>query len=167
MDLIISLLTNNEFPTLAQNIGIAGLTILIPVAVALFSSGDSKEMRELDNHVVLDYVIQAKYLLIYSALAFLPILFWHDSTEYWRLFEIGVWIAGICYLINVLAVSYKWLKGNKFPIRLGFLRSMTDPKDMEESWNSVWQSDKVNEGNENEFFKIFAERIDKLLKENE
>jgi hypothetical protein len=44
---------------------------------------------------------------------------------------------------------------------------MSDKKDMEESWNSVWDSDKVNAANENEFFKIFTERIDKIFKDHE
>jgi hypothetical protein len=73
MNIIFSLLCNNDFPTLAQNVGMAGLTILIPVAIVIFSL--DKDFRELDNHLILDHIVQAKWLLVYSALMFLPVFF--------------------------------------------------------------------------------------------
>ena len=165
MEIVFSVLCNKDLPVLAQNVGLAGLTILIPVAIAIFT-GD-KDFRELDNHVILDHVIQAKRLLVYSALIFLPIFFWHDSPIFLRLVELVAWGIGVYFLVDILMRSYRWLKGNKFPMRFDFLDAMKDKKDMEESWNSVWSSEKVNSENENDFFKIFAERIDKLLKTNE
>lgn len=165
MYLIFSLLCNSDFPTLAQNVGMASLTILIPVAIVIFSS--DKDFRELDNHLILDHIVQAKFLLIYSALMFLPMFFWKYSSLPLRFIEIILWGLGVYFLVQILFLSYKWLKGNKFPLRFDFLRKMTDKKDMEESWNSVWSSDKVNGANENEFFQIFTDRIDKIFKDND
>ena len=164
MEFILSLLFNKDFPVLAHNVGLAGLTILIPVAIAIFT-GD-KDFRELDNHVILDHVIQAKRLLVYSALIFFPVFFWHDSPILLRIVELIAWGIGVYFLVDILMRSYKWLKGNKFPMRFEFLETMKDKKDMEESWSSVWGSEKVNSKNENDFFKIFAKRVDKLFETN-
>lgn len=165
MSLFFSLLCNNDFPALAQNVGMAGLTILIPVAIVILSS--DKDFRELDNHLILDHIIQAKRLLIYSALIFLPFFFWRDSLLAIRFIELILWGVGLYFLVQILILSYRWLKGNKFPMRLDFLKTMKDKKDMEESWNSVWGSDKINSGNENDFFAIFADQIDQLFKDDE
>lgn len=165
MEILFSLICNREFPVLAHNIGLAGLTILIPVAIAIFT-GD-KDFKVLDNHAILDHVIQAKSLLIYSALIFVPVLFWDSSGSFMRLIEIVLWGVGLYFLFKILFHSYKWLKGNKFSLRLEFLKTMTDKKDMEESWDSVWSSDQINGGNENDLFAIFAKRVDKLLENNE
>lgn len=165
MDFIFYILCNKDFPALAQNIGMAGLTILIPVAIAIFTG--EKDFRDLDNHVILDHVVQAKKILIYSALIFIPVIFWSHSSFSMRFIELILWIVGIYFLVQILFLSYKWLKGNKFPLRFDFLKTMKDKKDMEESWNSVWSSEKVNPGNENDFFVIFSDRVDKLLKNND
>lgn len=61
MNIIFSLLCNNDFPTLAQNVGMAALTILIPVAIVIFSS--DKDFRELDNHLRRCVAGPRKYVL--------------------------------------------------------------------------------------------------------
>lgn len=166
MDFIIFTLCNilysNEFATLAHNVGIAGLTILIPLAILVFQD---KDFGELDKHVVLDHVTQAQKLLIYLALIFIPLLFWENSITFHRFVELILWMTGIGFLIRVLFNSYKWLKGNKFPLRFSYLRTMKNKKDMEESWSSVWSTE--NTANEVEFFDIFTERVDKLLENHE
>ncbi len=158
---LFALICNPDLPTLAQNVGLAGLTILIPVGIAIFVG--EKDFKELDNHVILDHVIRAKWLLIYVALIFLPMFFWRNSDSIGRFIELVLWAVGVGLLVYVLALSYKWLKGNKFPLRFAFLRAMTSKQDMEEAWSSVWGSENINPANENEFFEIFSERINSLL----
>ncbi len=165
MNFLTSLLCNQDIPVLAHNIGLACLTILIPVAIAIFTS--EKDFKELDNHVILDHVIRAKGLLVYSALIFVPFFFWNESSTGWRLFELLIWGLGVYLLCKTLFSSYLWLKGNKFALRLQYLKELANPTDMEESWLSVWESNQLNPANENDFFVKFADNIDKLLEEYE
>jgi len=154
-------LDNPDTPVLAQNVGLAFLTVLIPVAIAIFDS--DTEFRELDNHVILDHVIGAKKILFALAAIFLPFFFWQHSSSSWRLAELLIWLAGVIFLTTRIASSYQWIKGNKYPLRFGYLRRLTDPKDMEEAWVSVWQSENINPQNESQFFQIFMEKINMLL----
>jgi predicted membrane protein len=155
------LLGNNEFSLLAQNVGLAFLTIFIPVAIAIFGD-EKKDFRQLDSYSILDHVIAAKKLLFCLALVFIPVLFWQTSSFSLRLLEVSLWLIGICYLVGRLFVSYKWIKGNKFPLRFEYLRKLNNPNDMEEVWSSVWSSENINPQNEKEFFEIFSEKIDEL-----
>lgn len=146
-----------------QVIGMAFLTILIPVAIAIF--GDKKEFEVLDRNVILDHVVQAKLFLIYLGLIFLPLLFW-DISPAWLRF--ALWIMGIYFMSKILINSYYWMKGNKFNLRFNYLKNLKNVEDMEESWRSVWQTEKINPQNEQEFFKIFSFTIEQLLgKKNE
>ncbi len=158
-----SILCNNDFPVLAHNIGIACLTILIPVAVALFTT--EEELKVLDNRVVLDHVTEAKWLLVYIGLLFLPFLFWLNASAFLRTLELLVWITGIYFLIRIFGRTYRWVKGNKFPERFAYLRQLSDPTDMEEAWSAVWQSD-INGENEIKFFEIFSGKLDKFFKQD-
>ena len=161
MNILNAILCNNDFPVLAQNIGLASLTILIPVAIAIFSV--DKEFKELDNHVILDHVIDSKRLLLYLGLIFIPVFFWGHSNYDFRFIEAILWVTGVISICRTFVTSYQWLKGNKFPLRFNYLRKLTDKKDMEESWNSIWKAEKINSTNEAEFFQIYTETINKLF----
>ena len=154
-------LTNEDFPNLAQNIGLALLTILIPVAISILES--KKEFEELDKHVALDHVARAKEILGYIILIFLPVFFWADSTITFRIIEVFLWAIGLSCVCEILRKSYLWIKGNKFPLRFEYLNKLSEPKDMEEVWKSVWKTKDINSPNEKSFFDIFSSRIDELL----
>jgi hypothetical protein len=136
-------------------IGMATLTILIPIAIAIF--GDDQDFETLDKNVILDHIIKAKNILIYIALIFIPLLIWGISPLWLRLFELLVWVIGIVYVLLILKDSYHWIKGNKFTARFNYLRKLKKPKDMEESWRSVWETQNINTQNEKEFFLIFSD----------
>ena len=148
-------------------IGIALLTVLIPVAVAIFN--DKKEFEDLDKNVILDHVVRARYFLVYLTLIYMPLILWAGSSQTLRLFELILWGIGIYLVATVLSRSYNWLKGNKFPLRFQYLRGLTNPKDSTEAWRSVWESDvkALNVPNELEFFKTVSETVDKLIKNDE
>lgn len=158
------LLCNKDFPLLAQNVGLASLTILIPVALAIFNE---REFRVLDNNVILDHVTKSKRLLFYIGLVFIPVIFWHYSSLILRIIEIIAWASGIALICQVLIKSYQWVKGNKFLLRFEYLKKLYDPKDMEEVWSSVWQSEQINFQNENQFFDLFAEKLNEFLEGHE
>jgi hypothetical protein len=148
-------------------IGIALLTVLIPVAVAIFDK--DKDFDVLDNNVLLDHVVRARYFLLYLALIYIPLLLWTASSYTLRFFELVSWSIGIYLVATVLLRSYSWMKGDKFPLRFQYLRSLTGPEDSEEAWRSVWESntEALNAPNELEFFKIFSETVDNLMDNDE
>lgn len=145
-----------------QVIDMAFLTILIPVAIAIF--GDKKEFEVLDRNVILDHVVQAKFFLFYLGFIFLPLLFWNISFLWLRFVEIILWIVGIYFLSKILINSYYWMKGNKFSLRFNYLKNLKNIKDMEESWHSVWETEKINTQNELRFFEILSSSVEELLK---
>lgn len=146
-------------------VGIALLTVLIPIAVAIFN--DKKDFEVLDRNVILDHVVNARYFLIYLALVYAPVLLWAGSSYSLRFLELVAWGVGIYFIAMVLINSYYWMKGSKFMLRFDYLRKLNNPKDMEESWRSVWEAKNINTQNEKEFFTIFSTTIDNFLKNND
>lgn len=144
-------------------VGIATLTVLIPITIAIF--GDTKDFEVLDKNVILNHVVKGQYFLIYIALIYLPLLLWGFSALWLRAMELVIWAIGILFILMILINSYHWMKGNKFQARFSYLRKLRDIKDMEESWRSVWETKNINFQNEKEFFIIFSEAIDDLLKQ--
>src|SRR3990167_6439379 len=82
-------------------IGIALLTVLIPVAVAIFN--DKKEFEDLDKNVILDHVVRARYFLVYLTLIYMPLILWAGSSQTLRLFELILWGIGIYLVATVLS----------------------------------------------------------------
>jgi len=158
----LSLLENIKIEQdILQGIGIALLTILIPVAIAIF---DREKYNTLDKYVILDHVVEAKYFMIFVGLIFFPLLFWNMSSAWLRLIEVIAWGLGISFILRILLKSYHWLKGHKSNLRLGYLQKLKNTAEMEEVWRSVWQSEKIDPESEEEFFSIFHSIIDKTLK---
>ena len=153
---------SGDFLNILGMVGMALLTILIPIAIAIFNS--TKDFVVLDKNVILDHVVNARLFLVYLALIFLPLLFWTSSPFLFRFLELIIWGIGIYFVANVLRKLYYWMKGNKFDFRFNYLKNLKDKKDIEESWKSVWQTININTQNEEEFFIIFSSVIDDLLK---
>jgi len=79
MDFIYKFIENSSnLPSFLHTIGIALLTILIPISIAMFSR--KREYVELDKNVILDGIFRPKLFLMVLGLIFLPALFWHIST---------------------------------------------------------------------------------------
>jgi hypothetical protein len=153
---------DTDLPAILLGIVVAYLTILITVAIAIF--GDrSKEYETLDRNVILDYVIKVKSLSVYLGLAFFPLLFWNNSLTWTRLLEMILWAVGVGFMTRILFHSYHWMKGNKYRLRFGYLRDLRNTQDTEEAWRSVWQTEKINYQNEQEFFKIFYSSCNRYL----
>lgn len=159
----------NDLANVMQNIGLALLTILIPLAIAILTNVYRKredqniEFRDLDLHVILDKIFKIKKLLIYNALIFFPIIFWEISSGAQRFLEIFFSIVGICLTIRTILDNYLWIKGNVFKFRFSYLKSLKNYEDLESVWRSVWQTKNINIRNEKEFLKIFLSTINYLL----
>ena len=152
----------NTFSILAQNIGLAFVAILIPIAMAIFRD---KDFGTLDTYVILDWVVNGKKLLAsLGMILFIPFLWYITNNVFINSFGLLLWLFGIYIILKILGNCYKWIKGHKMNLRFNYLKAIKDTQDMEESWHSVWQTKNVNIQNEREFFKIFSTAIDQLLK---
>jgi len=109
-------------------LGMALITILIPLAIAIF---DKQEYGSLDKNVILD-LIKAKYIIFYIFLIFSPLLFWNTFKNF-RIIIIILWGIGIYYIINILKKSYEWLKYDKNKFRYDYLEKLVNSLDLKES----------------------------------
>lgn len=155
----------SDLPAVLLGVVVAYLTIIVSVAIAIFS--EKREFEALDRNVILDHIMKAKRLLLYLGFTFIPLLFWNSSSAWFRLLEIGIWLIGIAFITKILSGCYNWMKGNKFSLRFDYLRELRNKQDMEEAWRSVWQTENINFSNEQEFFVIFNSTIDRLLENDE
>ncbi|MBA7498265.1 hypothetical protein ES704_01000 [subsurface metagenome] len=152
----------DKFSIVAQNIGLAFVAILIPIAIAIFRD---KNFETLDTNVILDRVINGKKLVTYLGIILLiPFLWYVASDVFINSISLLLWLFGIYIILRILGDCYKWMKGHKMNLRFNYLEALKNIQDMEESWHSVWQTKNVNIQNEREFFKIFSTAIDQLLK---
>jgi hypothetical protein len=159
---IFRLLADNRFDyNIFHIIGIALLTILIPVAIAIF---DREKYSMLDKYVILDYIVGSKWLLMFIGFIFIPLMIWSLSPGWLRLIELAFWIVGIMVLIKILAKSYKWLKGNRSILRIEYLRDLKDEADIVEVWRSVWQSEDLDPQTEEKYFELFSSFVENDLR---
>lgn len=165
---------SGNFAGRMQNVGIALLTLLIPLAIAIISDlyQKRKDPEEnfvtLDMNIILNDIFRIKYLLIYIALIFIPMLFWDISNGFFRYIEIILSFIGIYLLTQRLLSVYKWLKGTDYTtFRLNYLKKLKNFTEMEEIWLSIWKTKNIdlnNETNEKKFIIVFIDRIIYLLK---
>lgn len=163
MESIGNTLNNFDFQTPAFTIGLAFLTILIPISIAI---SRERDFDILDRNVLLDYVIRAKYLLLILGAIFLPPSLWGLSPPWLKIVELILWAIGIYYMITILKRSYEWMKTDRFKSRFKYLKNLTSQVDIKESWRSLWESENVGILNEIEYFSLFSKKIDELMLEN-
>jgi hypothetical protein len=174
----ITLLANNvlqtsldsNLPLLLQNLGLALLSVLIPLAIVILTEFYQKKGQEdrsfadVDLRVILDTVFQVKGIIVYSLIVFLPFIFWNNSYGFLRLTETILSIVGILLIIRVILRVYKWLKGNVNVFRYEYLKKLDDPLDLRIAWRSVWQSKDIGVQSEIELFRIFSSKIDEVIR---
>jgi hypothetical protein len=142
---------------------IAIITVLIPVAIAIFFNEDGGEFKALDKNLIIDYIVSAKALPFYLILLFLPFIFFHTNYFYLKLIVLIVWFYAILFFFGILKRSYSWIKMNRYKFRFDFLNKQMTLEDIEQSWNSVWASEKIDAKNERKFFDIFSKKIESLF----
>jgi len=159
-------------PGIFQAIGLALLTILIPLAIAILNSfyrkkqdgEDAKdEFTQLDLHVILSTIFPIPRLIFIVSIIFIPLLFWEISSPEFRIILIILYGCGMIALIRIILKIHKWIKGNVFDFRFLHLRKLTKNDDIELSWHSVWQVKNINTEKEVELFQIFSTTIDSYL----
>ena len=159
-----------NFPNIIQGIGLALLTILIPLAIAVLADVYQKrknkgdEFVHLDLHVILDNVFNIRLLILSVFLIFLPLFFWNIFIGLWKLIIIVLSFMGTVLLTVIIIKVYRWIKGNVFLYRFSYLKKAKKDTDLEIVWKSVWEVTKINIQNEKEFFVIFFNKIDYLFR---
>jgi len=146
-------------------VGIAFLTVLIPIALAIF--GDKKEFEDLDRNVILDHVVKSRKFIGFIALVYTPLLLWGSSNVVFRTAYLVLWAIGIAQLGGILGRAYRWMKDNKYPLRLEYLELLDNPEDLEVAWRSVWETENIEPQHEEEFFALFSSLIDNYLQNYE
>jgi len=163
----------NALPSLFYNIGLALLSILIPLAIAILGDVYQKkkdkmqDFVELDLQVILDNVFQIRRLIAFSILMFFPFIFWENSGAPLRILEMVLSLIGIYFVIRTILNVYRWTKGDVFTFRFSYLEKLVKSPDFETAWKSVWSSKEIAMQNEIRFFQIFSSKIDKMVKEYE
>jgi hypothetical protein len=162
-----------NFPNIIQGIGLALLTILIPLAIAVLADvyqkrkNKNNEFVHLDLNVILDSVFNIRWLIFYVFLIFIPLFFWNIFISLWKLIVIILSFTGIAFLTVIIINVYHWIKGNIFAYRFSYLKKAKKDNDLEVIWKSVWESPNINIQNEKELFSIFFNKIDYLFRLSE
>ncbi len=158
----------NNFPNVIQGMGLALLTILIPLAIAVLADVYQKrknkenEFVDLDLHVILDHVFNIRLLIVSVLLMFVPMLFWDIIIGLYRLIPIILNSIGIIFVTGIIIKVYRWVKGNIFDFRFSYLKKVKKYDDLGIVWKSIWEVKKINFQDELEFCKIFFLKIDHL-----
>jgi len=160
----------NIFPDLLWAIGMALLTILIPLAIAIL--GDILQKRknkeldfvELDLHVILDNVLQFKELLILMALIFVPSFMWRNTLG--KVIILIYWLIGIFGVVEIIIHIYKWVKGNEYEFRFSYLKDLRNIEDLKSVWPSIWKVQKMDDQSEKQFFDVFSTAVERLFKKD-
>lgn len=158
----------NNFPNVIQGIGLALLTILIPLAIAVLADiyqkrkNKENEFVDLDLHVILDNVFNIRLLIFSVFLMFIPMLFWDILIGLYRFIPIILNSIGIILVTVIIIRVYRWIKGNIFDFRFSYLRKVKKDDDLGVVWKSIWGVKKINFQDEIIFCKIFFSKIDHL-----
>ncbi len=167
-------LTSDILPVAMQNVGIALLTILIPVVLFIFSL-EKEALFEWDKIVILDKVIEAKNLLVSIALMFLPLFFWDYNSLFFKFVLFLIFTGGVVYLIKILFNSYRWIKTVEIKeahdptnfrdfLRNKYLEEINNLPEKEKVWILTWRKDISNTIYERNLIKKFTANIDVLVK---
>jgi hypothetical protein len=168
---LIKFLSSELLPTLMQNIGIAFVTLLIPLVLFIF---EKEYLFEWDKIVILDKVINAKYLIISFGLIFFPLFMWNYDSYILKFILFIFFLCGVSILINILFNSYHWIKtieieshhdSNNFrsSLRNKYLKEVTNLSEKEKVWSLTWRNNIPNLLDERNFIKKFIINIDALV----
>jgi len=162
---IVSIVSNlKDFPTRTGTVFIALLTLLIPLGVAILMSIYQKKDTEKKDYVELDIntalnIIFNKRLLFAIGFVFIPLFFWEFFNPYAKFFSVLLIGCGFSIVINIIWKIIKWVEGDVYKYRFGYLRELKDPEKLKVCWESVWSSKETNLIYIEKFTNIFADSI--------
>lgn len=175
--LVINFPNSDLLPTVMQNIGLALLTILIPLVLFIFSMQE-ESLFEWDKIVILDKVVEAKKLLTSVALIFLPLLFWNTGGQPGNVLLFLLFIGGVSFLVKILINAYRWIKTVEIKgehdsssfrnaLRNKYLAEVTNLVEKGKVWSLTWRKEISNNFDERNLVKKFILNIDALISNEE
>lgn len=164
------LIAIKELPNIIRSLSLAFLTILIPLAIAIFSNiyhnqqNKNSRFATLDLHVIVDSVFRIKTVFWSILLIYLSSILLGTETDITiRLIALTSATLGLFFLGKTILRVYSWVKGNSMQFRVCYLRNLSHTKDMVTCWRSFWSTNNINPIYENQMFHIFSKKINKLL----
>ncbi len=172
----IELLSSEVLPMVMQGIGLALVTILIPVVLFIFSH-EKESLFEWDKIVILDKVIEVKSLMISIGFIFFPLLFWGMNNYLIKIIAIILFITGLGYVVKILINSYKWIKTIEIPderkrnnfrnkLRNDYLGEIKNLEEKERVWSLTWRKEIKSVLDERNLIKKFIINIDALIRDD-
>jgi len=164
-------LNAETLPGLMQNVGLALLTIFIPLVIFLLE----ETTFDWDRVVIIDKVIKVKNLFIAICFIFLPLFFW--NFRFVRIFLFLIFVLAVIYIVRILINSYKWLKTlesqnlydlNNFRnvLRNEYLDSQKDWAEKEKIWAQTWRKQIDSNPEEINLIRKFISNINYLVENN-
>jgi len=154
-------------PGLLQTVGIAMLTLLVPLAIAIFTGVLSREKDDsnavLDMHALFDYVIDVKKLLLSIVAIFATPLLWKFNIPFIKTVIVIIWLAGLFFLLRALKNLYKWTKGDKDTFRAEYFEQLGDLEGLTNVSRDIWNSSTLSRSQKHAYIKEFVKKIDELL----
>jgi len=169
-------LSSELLPTLMQNIGLALVTMLIPLVLFIFSM-EKKYLFEWDKIVILDKVLKAKKLIISIGFIFFPIFIWSYDSYLLKFVLFIFFFIGVVFIIEILFNSYRWIKtieiegshdSNNYRnmLRNKYLEDVSNLSEKEKVWSLTWREEIKNTIDEINLIKKFIINIDALFASN-
>jgi len=161
------ILENENIGSLLQGMGLALLTILIPLAISVlqaFLRFEKRKEKNIEVLVLVDCVLNIKRLILGTFFVFFPSLFWEESLIMFRMIELVFWFMGIIILVDTLYNVYNWIKSSDFQFHFLYLEKIENKEELRKAWNLVWQNRDMDFSDEIRFLKIFSKRINILPK---
>jgi hypothetical protein len=167
---ILSCLNNSDLDKLITSLGLAFLTLLIPLAMGIlldvYQRRREKEsdFMQLDLQVILNRVFKIKWLVCFILLVFIPMLFWKSIDNIvFRFFELVTSSLGLSFIAFTVFDTYGWIKGYNFKYRLNYLSKLNSLEDMDICWKSVWSVKDLSLEDETDLFEVFAKKVGSLI----
>jgi hypothetical protein len=163
-----------QMPELMQGVGLACVTILIPVSIALlFPADKSDAFFDWEKGVILDRVIGSRKLLLALIFLFAPSFLWSNNHCLLNALLFLFFIGGAWLFFRVLRRVYNWISHFKstgpdicddyrHQLIKEYLRGIKDLREVKSVWSETWGKKNDNIYLAQDFIKIFIKKVDEL-----
>lgn len=166
--ILVPFLRGTELLDVMQYIGMALLTVLIPLGIAVL---DKEKDKVLERYIVLDHIVDIRYFSLAIVGLIIPILLWEYMGDifgksigdaiHWILFYL--WAISIWEIYKIMVRVYGWLKKKDTSQYIDYLKKMRGYDDMLVIWGKVWSRQEEDWHNESKSFAIFSTNVDSLF----
>src|SRR5690606_30376968 len=127
------------------------IAILIPIVLFIFSL-EKNDLFEWDKVVILDKVIETKFLAVSLMAIFFPVFIWELSSNLLKLILFIFFLGGTGYLMKILTNTYRWIKtvetgyehhtsNFRSVLRQRYLNENSNLSEKEKIWALTWRKE--------------------------